>query len=39
MSEFKLNFQDTETAFADKSNRELKEKYKMFQMMNSPFSE
>ena len=36
MSEFKLNFQDTETAFADKSNSELKEKYRMFQMMNSP---
>lgn len=36
MSEFKLNFQDTETAFADKSNRELKEKYRMFKMMNSP---
>lgn len=36
MSEFKLNFQDTETAFADKSDRELKEKYKLFQMMNSP---
>lgn len=36
MSEFKLNFQDTETAFADKSDRELKEKYKLFQLMNSP---
>lgn len=36
MSEFKLNFQDTETAFADKSNRELKEKYQLFKMMNSP---
>ena len=36
MSEFKLNFQDTETAFADKTNRELKEKYRMFKMMNSP---
>jgi proline dehydrogenase len=36
MSEFKLNFQDTETAFADKSNSALKEKYRMFKMMNSP---
>lgn len=37
MSEFKLNFQDTETAFADKSNAELKNKYQMFKLMNSPF--
>ncbi len=37
MTDFKLNFQDTETAFADKSNRDLKEKYQLFQMMNSPF--
>lgn len=36
MSDFKLNFQDTETAFADKSDRELKEKYQLFKMMNSP---
>ncbi len=36
MSEFKLNFQDTETAFADKSDSELREKYRMFKMMNSP---
>lgn len=36
MTDFKLNFQDTETAFADKSNRDLKEKYSLFQMMNSP---
>ena len=36
MKEFKLNFQDTETAFADKSNSELKEKYRLFRMMNSP---
>jgi proline dehydrogenase len=36
MSEFKLNFQDTATAFADKSNTELKEKYRMFRLMNSP---
>jgi proline dehydrogenase len=36
MSEFKLDFQDTETAFADKSTSELKEKYRVFKMMNSP---
>lgn len=36
MSDFKLNFQDTATAFADKSNFELKEKYQMFRLMNSP---
>lgn len=37
MSDFKLDFQDTATAFADKSNSELKEKYRIFKMMNSPF--
>ncbi|CAN5282509.1 proline dehydrogenase family protein [soil metagenome] len=37
MNDFKLDFQDTETAFADKSNSELKEKYRLFKMMNSPF--
>ena len=36
MSEFKINFQDTATAFADKSNPELKEKYWLFRLMNSP---
>ncbi|HEY8562714.1 MAG TPA: proline dehydrogenase family protein [Pyrinomonadaceae bacterium] len=36
MSEFKLDFQDTATAFADKSTGELKEKYRLFKMMNSP---
>lgn len=36
MSEFKLNFQDTETAFADKSNAELQDKYRLFKMLNSP---
>ncbi len=35
MSEFKLDFRDTETAFADKSDAELREKYRMFKMMNS----
>src|SRR5437870_2735593 len=37
MTEFALDFQDTETAFADKSDRELKEKYRLFRMLNSPF--
>ncbi len=36
MSDFKLNFQDTKTAFADKTNSELREKYRIFKMMNSP---
>src|SRR5688500_3409927 len=37
MSEFKLDFQDTATAFADKSDAELREKYRLFKMLNSPF--
>src|SRR5262249_23932408 len=37
MSDFELDFQDTETAFADLSNKELKEKYRMFSLLNSPF--
>ena len=37
MSEFKLDFRDTATAFADKSDTELKEKYRLFRMLNSPF--
>lgn len=36
MSEFTLDFQDTATAFADKTNSELKEKYRLFRMLNSP---
>lgn len=36
MNDFKLNFQDTQTAFADKSDKELKEKYRLFKTMNSP---
>jgi proline dehydrogenase len=36
MSEFKLDFQDTATAFADKKTSELKEKYRLFKLMNSP---
>ena len=35
MGEFELDFQDTETAFADKSDAELREKYRMFKIMNS----
>ena len=37
MSEFKLDFQDTKTAFADKTDEELKEKYRLFKLMNSSF--
>ena len=37
MNEFELNFQDTKTAFADKSNAELKEKYRLFKLMNYSF--
>ncbi len=36
MSEFKLDFQDTATAFADKTNSDLREKYRLFKLMNSP---
>lgn len=36
MSEFHLDFQDTETAFAPLSNKELKEKYRLFSTLNSP---
>jgi len=36
MTEFKLDFQDTTTAFADKSNSELKEKYRLFKLLDSP---
>lgn len=37
MSEFSLDFQDTATAFADRSDAELKEKYRIFKLLNSPF--
>lgn len=37
MSEFKLDLDDTATAFADKSDSELKEKYRLFKLLNSPF--
>jgi proline dehydrogenase len=36
MSEFKLDFQDTASAFADKSDAELKEKARIFRLLNSP---
>ena len=36
MSEFRLDFQDTATAFADKSDSQLNEKYRLFKMLNSP---
>lgn len=36
MSEFTLDFQDTATAFADKSDSQLNEKYRLFKMLNSP---
>jgi proline dehydrogenase len=36
MSDFKLDFRDTATAFADKSDAELKEKFRVFKLMNSP---
>ncbi|MFN0279701.1 MAG: proline dehydrogenase family protein [Pyrinomonadaceae bacterium] len=37
MSEFRLDFQDTATAFADKSDSQLNEKFRLFKMLNSPF--
>ncbi len=37
MSDFHLDFHDTATAFADKSDAELQKKYWMFRMMNSSF--
>ncbi|MGC2235263.1 MAG: proline dehydrogenase family protein [Pyrinomonadaceae bacterium] len=35
MSDFKLNFQDTKTAFADKTTADLNEKYRIFKLFNS----
>lgn len=35
MSDYKLNFQDTAIAFADKTNAQLKEKYWLFKTMGS----
>ena len=37
MSDFSLDLLDTATAFADKSDSQLKEKYRLFKMLNSPF--
>ncbi|HMQ04585.1 MAG TPA: proline dehydrogenase family protein [Pyrinomonadaceae bacterium] len=37
MSAFRLDFQDTATAFADRTDAELKEKYRIFRLLNSPF--
>lgn len=37
MGEFRLDFQDTETAFRDKSDDELREKFRLFRLLNSPF--
>ncbi|MBK8811415.1 MAG: proline dehydrogenase family protein [Acidobacteria bacterium] len=37
MSALEIDFQDTATAFSDKSNSALKERYRLFKMMNSPF--
>lgn len=36
MGEFHLDLQDTATAFADKTDSQLKEKYRLFRMLNSP---
>lgn len=36
MSAFQIDFHDTETAFADKSDSALRERYRLFKMMNSP---
>ena len=37
MSDFSLDLQDTAIAFADKTDSQLKDKYKLFKMLNSPF--
>ena len=37
MTDLRLDFQDTAVAFADKSNAQLKEKYRLFKLLNSPF--
>ncbi len=37
MSDFLLDFQDTATAFGDKTDAQLREKYRLFKMLNSPF--
>lgn len=37
MSEFHLDLDDTKTAYIDLSDAELKEKYRLFRLLNSPF--
>ncbi len=37
MTDFHLDLEDTATAYADRSNAELKEKYRLFKLLNSPF--
>lgn len=37
MDELFLNFSDTETAYADKTDKQLREKYRLFRLLNSPF--
>ena len=37
MNALEIDFQDTATAFSDKSNSALKERYRLFKMMSSPF--
>lgn len=37
MSDFQLDLQDTATAFADKTDAQLKEKFRLFKLLNSPF--
>jgi len=37
MSDINPDFQDTATAFADKTDTQLKEKHRLFKMLNSPF--
>ncbi len=37
MSEYLLDFHDTATAFADKSDSQLERKYRLFKLLNSPF--
>jgi len=36
MTDLELDFQDTATAFADKSDQELREKHRIFRLLNSP---
>ena len=36
MNDYKLNFEDTATAFSDKSNLDLQKKHRLFRLINSP---